>query len=159
WHAVRSRGDRRGGVAKTSRGAAGERRGDGDWGGYSSGVRPPGGSGIDRGGDHQYLPDRRAESDAGGGHEGAGSRVFEGSGRLIAYFAQNVVRSHDRAVFAVEVRERHGVDLVGGTPSAAPVAAGEGEDRILHRQDVEPKIPGHPHRGFDGIIGNYSDHD
>ena len=63
-------------------------------------------------------------------------------------------RRRHAAVFAIQVGERHRVNLGRGTERSLTVAAAEGEARVFGECDAEPEGPAVPHGGFDGVVGD-----
>jgi len=69
---------------------------------------------------------------------------------------EHLGRPHYRTVFAVEIRQAHGVDFACRAPLAVPILAPERECGIFHKERFEAQIPGHPHRGLHRIIGDHA---
>ena len=59
------------------------------------------------------------------------------------------------AVFAVQIRQAHGVDLCSRPELAGPVVSCEGEAAVFDQERMEPQVPGHADSGFHGIIRDH----
>ena len=72
---------------------------------------------------------------------------------------QEIHRPNDRAVFAVQVRQTHGMDFRGGTKDPIPILAAERKRGVFDQERVELKIARHSDCGFYGIVGYDTGHD
>lgn len=58
-------------------------------------------------------------------------------------------------VFALQVRQRHRVHIIGAARGAAVVHFGEGEGRIRRHMSVEPQVASRARGSFDGVVGTH----
>jgi hypothetical protein len=63
------------------------------------------------------------------------------------------------AVFAVEIRQAHGVNFAGGSKTAGPILSPKREAGVFDQERIEAQISRHTDGGFDGIVGNHPSHD
>ena len=63
-------------------------------------------------------------------------------------------RRRHSAILAVEIGQRHRMDLLGAAQMAAVVAPGIGEAGVLDEMNIEAEVAGHANRGFHRVVGD-----
>jgi hypothetical protein len=60
-----------------------------------------------------------------------------------------------RAVLAIEIRQTHCVNFRRRPQSTLPISTVKSEAGVFCEEGFEPEVSSHPHRGFDGVVGDY----
>ena len=79
--------------------------------------------------------------------------------RLLQSFIQNVCGADDRGVLAMQVAQRHRMDLFSAVGITEKVGLVEGKAGILRDPGVKPQIACGARRGFHRVVRRYADDD